>query len=179
MVTAPRRGLVARAAVKVVRLALAAPRATVALAAAADRPYLVAALLHSNLTPEATFEDLEHIARARSHGRRMYGAVSACPLNFEFTLHEPYVFEGLAAWQPLMKMEEPDVKKALGAVLALLAGAVACLVANDGTVPADQLALAAFVALLASDKSYDYLWGPTNAFMALHTKTGNFGIGGK
>ena len=84
------------------------------LAAAADRPYLVAALLHSNLTPEATFEDLEHIARARSHGRRMYGAVSACPLNFEFTLHEPYVFEGLAAWQPLMKMEEPDVKKALG-----------------------------------------------------------------
>jgi N-acyl-D-amino-acid deacylase len=83
------------------------------LAAAADRPYLVAALLHSNLTPEATFEDLEHIARARGHGRRMYGAVSACPLNFEFTLHEPYVFEGLAAWQPLMKMEEPEVKKAL------------------------------------------------------------------
>jgi N-acyl-D-aspartate/D-glutamate deacylase len=84
------------------------------LAAAADRPYLVAALLHSNLTPEATFEDLEHIGRARSRGRRMYGAVSACPLNFEFTLHEPYVFEGLAAWQPLMKMDEPDVKKTLG-----------------------------------------------------------------
>ncbi len=84
------------------------------LAAAADRPYLVAALLHSNLTPEATFEDLEHIAGARSRGRQMYGAVSACPLNFEFTLHEPYVFEGLAAWQPLMKMDEADVKKSLG-----------------------------------------------------------------
>ena len=84
------------------------------LAAAADRPYLVAALLHSNLTPEASFEDLEHIAGARSRGQRIYGAVSACPLNFEFTLHEPYVFEGLDAWQPLMKMEEPDVKKALG-----------------------------------------------------------------
>ena len=83
------------------------------LAAAADRPYLVAALLHSNLTPEATFEDLEHISRARSRGQRMYGAVSACPLNFEFTLHEPYVFEGLAAWQPLMKMDEPEVKKTL------------------------------------------------------------------
>jgi len=51
---------------------------------------------------------------ARSRGRRMYGAVSACPLNFEFTLHEPYVFEGLDAWQPLMKMDEPEVKKALG-----------------------------------------------------------------
>ena len=84
------------------------------LAAAADRPYLVAALLHSNLTPEATFEDLEHIAAARRRGRRMLGAVSACPLNFEFTLHEPYVFEGLAAWQPLMKMDEPAVKKVLG-----------------------------------------------------------------
>ena len=84
------------------------------LAAAADRPYLVAALLHSNLTPEATFEDLEHIAAARRRGRRMLGAVSACPLNFEFTLHEPYVFEGLAAWQPLMKMDEPEVKKVLG-----------------------------------------------------------------
>jgi len=83
------------------------------LAAAADRPYLIAALLHSNLTPEATFEDLEHISRARSRGRRMYGAVSACPLNFEFTLHEPYVFEGLAAWQPLMKMDEREVKKTL------------------------------------------------------------------
>jgi N-acyl-D-amino-acid deacylase len=83
------------------------------LAAAADRPYLVAALLHSNLTPEATFEDLDHIAAARKRGRRMYGAVSACPLNFEFTMHEPYVFEGLAAWQPLMKMDETDVKKTL------------------------------------------------------------------
>ena len=83
------------------------------LAAAADRPYLVAALLHSNLTPEATFEDLQHIAAARTRGRRLYGAVSACPLNFEFTFHEPYVFEGLAAWQPLMKMEQTQVRKTL------------------------------------------------------------------
>jgi N-acyl-D-amino-acid deacylase len=83
------------------------------LAAAADRPYLVAALLHSNLTPEATFEDLALIAAARGRGRRMYGAVSPCPLNFEFTLHEPYVFEGLATWQPLMKMDEAQSKKML------------------------------------------------------------------
>jgi N-acyl-D-aspartate/D-glutamate deacylase len=83
------------------------------LAAAADRPYLVAALLHSNLIPEATFEDLRHIAAARGRGREMYGAVSACPLNFEFTLNEPYVFEGLAAWQPLMKMDEAQVRDAL------------------------------------------------------------------
>ena len=84
------------------------------LCAAADRPYLIAALLHSNLTPEATFEDLAHIAAAQKRGNRMYGAVSPCPLNFEFTLHEPYVFEGLRAWQPLMSMDE----KAFAAALA-------------------------------------------------------------
>lgn len=83
------------------------------LAAAADRPYLVAALLHSNLTPEATFEDLKKIRDAHKRGRRLYGAVSACPLTFEFTLHEPYVFEGLAVWQPLMKLDEPALKKVL------------------------------------------------------------------
>jgi N-acyl-D-aspartate/D-glutamate deacylase len=83
------------------------------LAQSAGRPYLVAALLHSNLTPESTFEDLAHIAAARNRGNRLYGAVSPCPLTFEFTLHEPYVFEGLAAWQPLMKMDEAGMKKAL------------------------------------------------------------------
>jgi N-acyl-D-amino-acid deacylase len=83
------------------------------LAAAAQRPYLIAALLHSNLTPEATFEDLAQIGEARSRGNMLYGAVSPCPLTFEFTLHEPYVFEGLAAWKPLMSMPEPEMKLAL------------------------------------------------------------------
>lgn len=83
------------------------------LCAAADRPYLIAALLHSNLTPEATFDDLAHIGAAQKRGRRMYGAVSACPLNFEFTLHEPYVFEGLRAWQPLMRMDQKEFSAAI------------------------------------------------------------------
>ena len=83
------------------------------LAQSAGRPYLVAALLHSNLMPEGTFEDLAQIAQARSRGNRLYGAVSACPLTFEFTLHEPYVFEGLVAWQPLMQMDEAAMSKAL------------------------------------------------------------------
>ncbi len=85
------------------------------LAQSAGRPYLVAALLHSNLMPEGTFEDLAQIAQARGRGNRLYGAVSACPLTFEFTLHEPYVFEGLVAWQPLMQMDEAAMKKALAA----------------------------------------------------------------
>jgi N-acyl-D-aspartate/D-glutamate deacylase len=83
------------------------------LARTAARPYLVAALLHSNLVPDGSFEDLAQIAQARRRGNRLYGAVSACPLTFEFTLHEPYVFEGLNAWQPLMRMDEVATKKAL------------------------------------------------------------------
>ena len=83
------------------------------LCEAADRPYLVAALLHSNLAPESTFEDLENIRAAQQRGNRMYGAVSACPLNFEFTMHEPYVFEGLRVWQPLMSMDNKTFCKTL------------------------------------------------------------------
>jgi len=83
------------------------------LARSAGRPYLVAALLHSNLVPDGSFEDLAKIAHARRRGNRLYGAVSACPLTFEFTLHEPYVFEGLAAWHPLMQLDETATKQAL------------------------------------------------------------------
>jgi N-acyl-D-aspartate/D-glutamate deacylase len=85
------------------------------LAREAGRPYLVAALLHSNLVPDGSFEDLAQIAQARRRGNRLYGAVSACPLTFEFTLHEPYVFEGLAAWQPLMQMDQAATKRTLAA----------------------------------------------------------------
>jgi N-acyl-D-aspartate/D-glutamate deacylase len=83
------------------------------LAAAADRPYLVAALLHSNMAPELAFNDLADIAAARTRGRRMYGAVSACPLTFEFTFHEPYPLEGFRCWKPLMQMDDAAFRTAL------------------------------------------------------------------
>lgn len=86
------------------------------LAQAASRPYVVAALLHSSATPEGTFEDLAKIGQARARGNQLYGAVSVCPLNFEFTLREPYVFEGLKAWQPVMKADKAGMR-------ALYAGA--------------------------------------------------------
>jgi N-acyl-D-aspartate/D-glutamate deacylase len=72
------------------------------LAARAGRPFVIAALLYNSAAPESGFEDLDQIGRARARGRRLYGAVSCTPLVFEFTLHEPYVFEGLAAWKPAM-----------------------------------------------------------------------------
>lgn len=83
------------------------------LAAAAGRPFIVAALLHSNASPEAVFEDLDSIAAARRRGNRLYGAISVCPLTFEFTFHSPYVLEGLAAWKPAMAEHDPVRYRAL------------------------------------------------------------------
>jgi N-acyl-D-aspartate/D-glutamate deacylase len=81
------------------------------LSARAGRPFVVAALLHSDMAPEATFEDLEHIGAATRRGNRMYGAVACTPLVFEFTMHEPYVFEGLASWKRAMTAHGDDAKR--------------------------------------------------------------------
>ena len=67
-----------------------------------NRPFIIAALLHSNLTPEVIFNDLDKIKKAQKEGIKLYGAVSPCPLTMEFTFNEPYVFEGLKSWNPLM-----------------------------------------------------------------------------
>ncbi len=81
------------------------------LAARAGRPFVVAALLHNSIAPEATFEDLAQIGEARARGQRLYGAVACTPLVFEFTMHEPYVFEGLAAWKPAMAAHGEEAKR--------------------------------------------------------------------
>ena len=80
------------------------------LGQAAKRPMLVAAILHNPLVPEEVFEDMQGIAAARTRGSDMYGAVSCCPLRFEFTMHEPYVFEALPSWAPAMKVHGDDAK---------------------------------------------------------------------
>ncbi|MBX9961479.1 MAG: amidohydrolase family protein [Burkholderiales bacterium] len=84
-----------------------------ALSALAGRPFIVAALLHSNITPEQVFEDLASIGDARARGRRLYGAVSPCPLTFEFNFHAPYVLEGLASWLPAMEAHAGPAYRAL------------------------------------------------------------------
>ncbi len=80
------------------------------LGQAAKRPMLVAAILHNPLVPEEVFEDMQGIAAARTRGSDMYGAVSCCPLRFEFTMHEPYVFEALPSWAPAMKVHGESAK---------------------------------------------------------------------
>ncbi|MBI1394851.1 MAG: amidohydrolase family protein [Betaproteobacteria bacterium] len=84
-----------------------------AWAAAARRPFVIAALLHSNVTPEAVFEDLESMGDARARDHVIRGAVSACPLTMEFTLKAPYVFEGLRAWRPAMEAADDRAYRAL------------------------------------------------------------------
>jgi N-acyl-D-amino-acid deacylase len=97
------------------------------LAADSGRPVLVAALLHDNTNPRVVFDALEAISAARTRGRRMAGAMSCCPLTMDFTLHSPYLLEGLAAWKPAMalsgdayraKLAEPAFREAVRAEVA-------------------------------------------------------------
>ena len=83
------------------------------LAAESQRPVVIAALLHSSTNPEAVFQDLQKIQEANERGRRLLGAVSCCPLAMDFTLHSPYVFEGLDAWRPALALKEERFKAKL------------------------------------------------------------------
>ena len=67
------------------------------LAAESGRPVVVAALLHSNTNPTRVFDDLDAIARRATARPPAGGAISCCPLTMDFTLHSPYLFEGLAS----------------------------------------------------------------------------------
>ena len=83
------------------------------LAAQSERPVVIAALLHSSTNPDAVFHDLQKIKEANERGRKLVGAVSCCPLAMEFTLHSPYVFEGLQAWQPALPLKGDAFKRKL------------------------------------------------------------------
>jgi N-acyl-D-amino-acid deacylase len=75
------------------------------LAADTGRPVVIAALLHNSTNPGAVFEDLAKIEQANQRGRQLLGAVSCCPLSMDFTLHSPYVIEGLESWKPALPLK--------------------------------------------------------------------------
>ena len=75
------------------------------LAAESGRPVIVAALLHNPTNPSVVFDELDAISAANARGRTMLGAISCCPLSFDFTLESPYPIEGLAAWQPAFTLQ--------------------------------------------------------------------------
>lgn len=83
------------------------------LAARSGRPVVIAALLHNSTNPDAVFRDLDEIEKANSRGRKLLGAVSCCPLSMDFTLHSPYVFEGLNAWKPALPLKGDAFRKKL------------------------------------------------------------------
>src|SRR5262245_31025359 len=69
------------------------------------RPVVIAALLHNSTNPGSVFKDLDAIEQANKRGRRLLGAVSCCPLSMDFTLHSPYVIEGLESWKPALPLK--------------------------------------------------------------------------
>jgi N-acyl-D-aspartate/D-glutamate deacylase len=83
------------------------------LARDTGRPVVVAALLHNRTNPDAVFADMRAIAAARKRGNRLYGAVSACVLTFDFTLADPYPLEGLEAWQPALGAKPDALRRTL------------------------------------------------------------------
>lgn len=97
------------------------------LAAESGAAIVIAALLHNSTNPDSVFRDLEAIREANERGRRLFGAVSCCPLAMDFTLRSPYTFEGLDAWQPALalkgaayeaKLRDPGFRGALRRELA-------------------------------------------------------------
>lgn len=83
------------------------------LAAESGRQVVVAALLHNSTNPGVVFDDLDAIAAACARGRRMAGAISCCPLSFDFTMQSPYPIESLESWQPALAKKGAALKAVL------------------------------------------------------------------
>jgi N-acyl-D-amino-acid deacylase len=78
-----------------------------------DRPFLVAALLHSSLMPDGVFDDLKLIAQANAEGLKVKGAVATTALSFDFTFETPYPLEPLKGWKPHFGAKGETLKAAL------------------------------------------------------------------
>jgi N-acyl-D-amino-acid deacylase len=83
------------------------------IAHATRRPVVIAALLHNSTNPASVFKDLDAIEQANKRGRQLLGAVSCCPLSMDFTLHSPYVIEGLDSWKPALSLKGAPFKSKL------------------------------------------------------------------
>ncbi len=78
-----------------------------------ERPFLVAALLHSSLMPNGVFDDLDFIAKANAEGLNVKGAVATTPLSFDFTFDTPYPLEPLKGWKPYFGAKGDRLRQAL------------------------------------------------------------------
>ncbi len=67
------------------------------------RPVCWAAFFHRDDAPETTIERLEWLDRLVARGEQIVPQVSCRPLTMDFTLRNPYPFEGLPCWQQVMR----------------------------------------------------------------------------
>src|SRR3546814_13723618 len=78
------------------------------LAVESKRPVLVSAMRHHPASPNKVFEDLAALRNARERGRRLYGQCSCMPMAMDFSLENPYPFEGYDAWKPAKEADGRD-----------------------------------------------------------------------
>ncbi len=102
------------------------------LAADSGRPVLIAAMLHNSTNPTRVFNGIAEMKAARERGRVLTAQVACTPLTMDFTLANPYVFEGLDAWRPAMEAHGHEALKAVYADPAFRAAVKADLVQLRG-----------------------------------------------
>jgi len=83
------------------------------LAAANARPVVIAALLHNPTNQQVVFDDLDAIDAANARGHKLVGAVSCCPLTFDFTMQSPYPLEGMVSWKPALGLKGEAFKQVI------------------------------------------------------------------
>ncbi len=84
-----------------------------ALAEKTGAPTLIAAMFHSSRAPDGVFNQIAEMKAARERGHPLYPQTACCPLEMEFTLASPYLFEGLQAWRPAMTAHDAGELRAV------------------------------------------------------------------
>ncbi len=81
------------------------------LARESGRPVIWAALFHQNDRPERTWRALAWAEEAASEGLTVRPQISCRPLIMDFSLRNPYPFEGLPSWQKVLPRPQSDWKQ--------------------------------------------------------------------
>ena len=75
------------------------------------RPAMIAAILHNPVKKDWAYDTLNDIKKSSNNGYEFWGQVSCRPLSMEFTMREPYMFEGLSSWKIYMTENDYEKKK--------------------------------------------------------------------
>jgi N-acyl-D-aspartate/D-glutamate deacylase len=81
------------------------------LARESGRPVIWAALFHQNDKPERTWRALAWAEEAAAEGLTVRPQISCRPLIMDFSLRNPYPFEGLPSWQQVLPRPQGEWKQ--------------------------------------------------------------------